>query len=85
MKHSPSWKIILAFFVDFIGSFVVLSVAAAFITGGFYAVEVDGVYTYGFHLNWLAILVLIIGIIAYFKLMDKKYGGTLGKRLLRLV
>ncbi len=84
MEQTPSWKIILAFFLDFIGSFIVFSITASLITGGFYRTEINRVYEYGFHLSWLAVLIVVVCIVGYFKLMRKYYGGTLGKKLLKI-
>ena len=45
MEQTSSWKIILAFFLDFIGTSIVFSIVASLITGGFYRTEINRITT----------------------------------------
>lgn len=73
MKNAPVWKRVLAFIVDLIGSFYVLGMLIGYLTGN----AVKG----GFQLEGGPALLLFALMIAYFVVMNKYFGGTLGKRL----
>lgn len=70
----PTWKKVLAFIVDFVGSFVVFGYAIALLTGN---TTEDG-----FALSGGPAFLLFALVIAYFVVLNKYCGGTLGKRLL---
>ena len=69
----PTWKKVLAFFVDFLGSFFVFGFGIAYFGGG---LTHDG-----FKLEGGPALLVFLLIIAYFVIMGKYFGGTLGKKL----
>lgn len=73
MTNAPVWKKVLAFIIDLVGSFVILGFVIAVATGN----TTDN----GFSLNGGPALLLFALVIAYFVVMNKKFGGTLGKRL----
>lgn len=73
MKNAPVWKKIFAFIVDLVGSFYVFGMIIGYLTGNL----VKG----GFQLEGGPALILFALMIAYFVVMNKYYGGTLGKRL----
>ena len=71
--EAPTWKKVLAFIVDLIGSFLVLGYLVAAMTGGL----TDG----GFSLEGGPAFLVIVLVVLYFVLMNKFAGGTLGKML----
>jgi hypothetical protein len=72
-----SWRIILAFLLDLITSFLVLGFLIALIFGG----ATDS----GFSLQGWTALLLFVSIIAYFVLFNRYLGGTIWKRILGAV
>lgn len=72
-----TWRIVLAFILDFITSFLVLGYVVAVIFGG----TTDG----GFSLEGFSALVLFGLMIAYFVVFNKFLGGTIWKRILGAV
>lgn len=73
-KQVPSWKIIVAFLLDLITSFLVFGYLIAMLSGG----TTDG----GFELTGLPALVLFALVIAYFVGLGKFGGGTIWQRIL---
>jgi hypothetical protein len=75
-KPAPaSWRIVLAFFLDLL---------TVFFVGGYLVAAVLGGRTEnGFELNGFPALVLFALIIAYFVLMNRYFGGTIWKRILK--
>lgn len=74
-KQPATWRIILAFFLDF---------WTAFFAAGFLVAAVAGGRTpHGFALNGLPAFVAFALIIAYFIVLDRFFGGTLWQRLLK--
>lgn len=75
-KPAPaSWRIILAFILDFLTIFFV---------GGYLVASVLGGRTEdGFQLNGIPALVLFALMIAYFVVCNRYLGGTLWKHLLK--
>lgn len=69
----PRWKKVLAFIVDFAATFFVFGYIISYVTGD--------TTSDGFSLQGIPALILFVIIIAYFVLMNKYAGGTLGKRL----
>ncbi len=74
MNPAPTWKKVIAFFIDLLGTFIIFGYVIALITGN----TTDE----GFQLNGLPAFVLFASIIGYFIAMNKFAGGTLGKKLL---
>ncbi len=72
-KCPPTWKKVLAFCVDFLGSFLIFGFVIAYFLGG--------LTEEGFNLQGAPALVLFSLMIAYFIVMGRYCGGTLGKRL----
>lgn len=70
-----SWRIILAFLLDFFTAFVVLGFAVASVTGG----RTEE----GFQLNGLPAFILFALVIAYFVVFNRYLGGTIWKRILK--
>lgn len=70
-----SWRIILAFLLDFFSAFFVLGFAVASVMGG----RTED----GFQLNGLPALVLFGLMIAYFVVFNRFLGGTIWKRILK--
>ncbi len=73
MKKVPAWKRVLAFLLDLVGSFFILG----YIIGYFTDNLTDG----GFALEGGSAILLFALMIAYFVIMNKCCGGTLGKRI----
>lgn len=73
MNTVPTWKKIVAFLLDLIGSFVVFGYIIALLTGN----TSQG----GFSLNGGPAFLLFAIVIVYFVVMNKFVGGTLGKRI----
>lgn len=69
-------KKVLAFLVDFVGTFLIFGYIIAALTGN--------ITSEGFDLNGGPAFMLFVVMIAYFVLMNKYAGGTLGKRLFGL-
>lgn len=76
-KKVASWRIILAFFLDLITSFVVLGYVISRVFGG--ATET------GFALEGWTALLLFASVIAYFVVFNRFLGGTIWKRILGAV
>lgn len=76
-KDVASWRIVLAFLLDLITSFMVLGYVIALIFGG--ATEK------GFSLQGGSALLLFVAIIAYFVVFNRFFGGTIWKRILGAV
>ncbi len=77
MSHSSkpaTWRVVIAFILDFFASFMVFGYVIAAITGD----TTEG----GFSLNGLPAIILFALVIAYFVLMPR-FGGRLFQRLLR--
>lgn len=69
-----SWKVIVAFILDVLISFIGLGYIIAALTGG--------ITEEGFSLSGGPAFLLFAGVILYFVLMNKYAGGTLGKMIL---
>lgn len=67
------FKKALAFFIDLVGSYFIFGYIIAAATGS----TTEG----GFELNGTPAFLLFAAIFAYFVIMNKKYGGTLGKKM----
>ena len=67
---------IFAFFIDIFISFVPLGFIIAYFTGD--------VTSAGFSLEGLPALLLFVLVITYFFVGNKYFGGTIGKRVMRL-
>jgi uncharacterized RDD family membrane protein YckC len=74
MKTVTTWRKVVAFLIDFLGAFFIFGFAIGALTGSL----TDG----GFQLEGIPALILFIVIIAYFVVMNKYLGGTIGKRIL---
>lgn len=74
MNPVPTWKKIVAFILDFVGSFIIFGYIVAMIAGD--------TTSNGFELHGTPALIFFISIIAYFVIMNKYLDGTLGKRIL---
>ncbi len=72
-----TWRIILAFILDFITAFVVFGFLVAFLTGG--------LTENGFQLSGFPAVLLFAAIIAYFLLAKRVFGGRLWERILKAV
>lgn len=70
-----SWRIILAFLLDFFTAFFVIGFAVASVAGG----RTED----GFQLNGLPALILFGLVIAYFIVFNRYLGGTIWKRILK--
>lgn len=70
-----SWRIILAFLLDFFTAFFVIGFAVASVAGG----RTED----GFQLNGLPALILFALVIAYFIVFNRYLGGTIWKRILK--
>lgn len=68
-----TWKKVLAFLIDFWGSFLVFGFMVAYFFGG--------LTEEGFKLDGLPAFFLFFLIIVYFIVMKKYFGGTFGKKL----
>lgn len=73
MEKPPIWKRILAFLIDFFGSFFIFGMIIGYLTGE----TTKG----GFNLTGGPALLLFALMIAYFVIMNKYCGGTVGKRI----
>ncbi|HSX48447.1 MAG TPA: RDD family protein [Candidatus Nanoarchaeia archaeon] len=73
MNTVPTWKKVIAFLLDLIGSFVVFGYIIALLTGN----TSQG----GFSLSGAPAFLLFAIVIVYFVVMNKFLGGTLGKRI----
>ncbi len=73
MNPPPTWKKVLAFILDLFGTFFLFGFGIAAATGGL----TDD----GFKLNGGPAFLVLAMITAYFILMNKFLGGTLGKRI----
>ncbi|MES5044493.1 hypothetical protein ABVB72_04365 [Rhizobium nepotum] len=74
-KQPATWRIILAFFLDF---------WTAFFAAGFLVASVAGGQTpNGFQLNGMPAFFAFALIIAYFVVLGRFFGGTLWQRLLK--
>ncbi|RSC38172.1 hypothetical protein EGT36_13880 [Agrobacterium sp. FDAARGOS_525] len=74
-KQPATWRIILAFFLDF---------WTAFFASGFLVATVAGGRTPGgFALNGAPAFIAFVLIIAYFVVLGRFFGGTLWQRLLK--
>lgn len=76
MAPIPTWKKVLAFLVDFFGTFFGFGIVVAYFSGD--------LTSNGFELEGLPALILFGLILAYFVIMNKFLGGTLGKKLFRI-
>ena len=76
MAKTPAWKHVLAFVLDFFGSFVVFGYIIGLATGSISAGT--------FSLNGFPALLLFGCMAAYFVVMNKYFGGTFGKKLLNI-
>lgn len=73
MNNTPTWKKVLAFLIDTVGSFFIFGYAIAYFTGN--------INTDGFNLQGLPALFAVILIVSYFVVFNKYFGGTLGKKI----
>lgn len=71
---APMWKRVLAFLLDLFGSFFIFGMIIGYLTGG--------ATKEGFSLTGGPALLLFALVIAYFVIMNKYCGGTVGKRIL---
>ena len=69
----PTWKKVLAFCVDFLGSFIIFGSIIAYFSGD--------MTSQGFHLEGMPALLLFLLVITYFVVMKKYFGRTLGKKI----
>lgn len=74
-KQVPSWKIVVAFLLDLVTSFVVFGYVIAALTGD----TTEG----GFELTGMPAFLLFALVIAYFVGLGKYGGGTIWQRILR--
>lgn len=72
-----SWRIVLAFILDLLMSFVLLGYAIGLLFGG----ATDN----GFSLEGWPAFLLFAAVIAYFIVFNKFLGGTIWKRILGVV
>lgn len=72
-----SWRIILAFILDLVTSFLVLGYLIGIVFGG--ATDT------GFSLQGGPALLLLVAIVAYFLIFNRFLGGTIWKRMLGAV
>lgn len=77
VRQVSSWRIILAFFLDVITSFLVLGYIISLIFGG--------TTENGFSLQGGSALLLLGCVIAYFVIFNRYLGGTIWKRILGAV
>ena len=73
-SRPATWRVVLAFILDLITSFVVIGYLIAMVTGD----TTEG----GFQLNGIPALLLFALVIAYMVLMPR-YGGRLWQRVLK--
>lgn len=76
MNTQPWWKYALAFLIDLFGSFIVIGYVIALLFGQ--------TTSEGFGLTGGPAFLAIGLVVAYFIVMNKYFGGTLGKRILGL-
>lgn len=69
----PTWKRVVAFLVDFLGSFLLFGVVIAYFSGN--------LTSNGFQLEGIPALFLFGLMITYFIIMKKFFGGTFGKKI----
>ncbi|MDH0868769.1 MULTISPECIES: hypothetical protein [Agrobacterium] len=74
-KQPATWRIILAFFLDFWTAFFAAGFLVATVAGG----RTPG----GFALNGAPAFIAFVLIIAYFVVLGRFFGGTLWQRLLK--
>ncbi len=74
-KQPATWRIILAFFLDFWTAFFAAGFLVATVAGG----RTPG----GFALNGAPAFIAFVLIIAYFVVLGRVFGGTLWQRLLK--
>ncbi|NTJ42374.1 hypothetical protein G6L28_07135 [Agrobacterium larrymoorei] len=74
-KQPATWRIVLAFILDFFTAFWVLGFLVASILGG----RTEN----GFQLNGMPALILFALMIAYFIVFNHYLGGTIWKRILK--
>ncbi len=74
-KQPATWRIVLAFFLDFFTAFWVFGLLMASIFGG--------LTENGFELNGAPALLAFAAMIAYFIIFNRYLGGTIWKRILR--
>ena len=74
MQNAATWKKVIAFFINIIGSFLIFGYLIAWFTGG--------LKWGGFNLNGAPALLVFVLVIAYFIIFNTFLGGTLGKRLM---
>lgn len=72
----PLWKRVLATIIDLVLSFFILGYIIALLT--------DQTTEGGFELNGIPAVALIVFMVAYFILMNRYTGGTIGERVLRI-
>lgn len=74
MQAAPTWKKIIAFIIDFFGSFLIFGFAIGYLTGNAHEAS--------FNLNGLPAILLFVLIIIYFVAMNRWAKGTVAKHLL---
>lgn len=74
----PFWKKFIAFVIDFLLSFFLIGYITAFITND---ITDNGL---GFQLDGTPAFIMLVLVVAYFIIFNKYFGGTLGKRLLKI-
>ncbi|MDP9836618.1 putative RDD family membrane protein YckC [Neorhizobium huautlense] len=74
-KQPATWRIVLAFILDFFTIFWIAGLGVAFVFGG--------TTENGFSLNGLPALLCFVLMIAYFVVFNRYLGGTIWKRILR--
>ena len=77
VKKVATWRIILAFILDFLTAFFVLGYVISRVFGG--ATET------GFSLEGGPALLLFAAVVAYFVIFNRFLGGTIWKRILGAV
>lgn len=80
MTSVASWKIIVAFIIDLL-VLIIMAVLISFLTGGVASESIDDGIRFNAHLGWTGFLIWIAAIVAYYKLMRRYCGGTVGKKI----
>lgn len=74
-RKVSTWRVVLAFILDFLTSFIVFGYIVATLFGG----ATDA----GFKLEGAPALLLFAAVIAYFILLNRFLGGTIWKHILK--
>ncbi|MDG2570693.1 hypothetical protein P7L87_24360 [Vibrio parahaemolyticus] len=73
-KPTPHWRIIVAFVLDFFSAFLIL--------GTFISSATGSTTDRGFTLSGWPALIFILGLIGYFLIFNRFFGGTVWKHIL---